>query len=135
LAAKAVVALQQTLIERAFATLLEKAKLFTDGILLSSLVYRDGEIGRMAGEHFVSWRVFSGTEEALALAGLSVALAQHAPCKVVIIDELGRLEGVNKRKLLARMVELQAAGHIDHFFGADVSNIDLDVPGVVVTPV
>jgi hypothetical protein len=135
LAVKAVVAFQQTLIERAFATLLETAKLFTEGILFSPLVYRDGEIGRMAGDHFISWRVFSGTEEALALAGLSVALAQHAPCKVVIIDELGRLSVDNRRKLLARMVELQAAGHIDHFFGACVSSPDLDVPGVTVTPV
>jgi hypothetical protein len=130
LAVKEVVAFQERLVGKAFNTLLEKARLFTDGILLSPLVYRDGELGRMEGERFVSWEVFSGCEEALALSGLSVALAQHAPCKVVIIDELGRMTGENKRKLLARMVELVSAGQIDHFFGCDVDNADLEIPGV-----
>jgi|GEM_PF-1283429 len=135
LAVKEVLALQEKLVSKAFGSLLEKARLFTDGILLSPLVYQDGEIGRMEGDRFVSWEVFSGCEEALALSGLSVALAQHAPCKVVVIDELGRLTSENKKLLLSRMVELVKAGHIDHFFGCDVDNEDLDVPGVEVVKI
>ena len=33
------------------------------------------------------------------------------------------------------MVELVKAGHIDHFFGCDVDNEDLDVPGVEVVKI
>ena len=93
---------------------------FTAGILRSPLVYQDGDLGRFEGDKFISWETFSGTEEALAFAGLSVALAAQAPVKVVLIDELGRLTSANKTKLLDRMLELTRDGVIDAFIGADV---------------
>jgi hypothetical protein len=127
-AVKELVAVQSELVDVAFNELLATAARFTDGILRSPLVYHDGELGRLEGERFVSWETFSGTEEALAFAGLSVALAVQAPVKVVLIDELGRLTAANKEKVLSRMVALTAAGAIDCFIGADVT--PANVPGV-----
>ncbi len=114
---------QSDLVDVAFNELLGKAKLFTDGILKSPMVYYEGNLGRFEGDTFVTWETFSGTEEAIGFAGLSVALAQSAPIKVVIMDELGRLTVDNKIKLLARMIELTKSGHIDNFIGIDVETV------------
>jgi DNA repair exonuclease SbcCD ATPase subunit len=112
--------MQEDIVEHAFSKLLVKARAFTDGLLRSPLVYMEGNLGMMNGDAFVSWETFSGTEELIAFAGLSVALCQSAPIKVVLMDELGRLTADNKHKLVLRMRELTKSGIIDNFVGVDV---------------
>lgn len=97
-----------------------RAASFTRGITPGDLEFNDGEFGWFSGAQWVSHEAFSGTEDLLAMAGLSVALCQQAPFKCVLMDELGRLTHANKVKLIGRMMELTAQGVIDQFVGVDV---------------
>jgi len=110
---------QEDIAEKAFTSLLKTAQLFTNQILRSSVVYRDGEFGRWEKKRWVSHEVFSGTEKLLAYSGLQVALCQEAECKIIIADELGRMPGEWREKFAARMIELVRLGHIDQWIGID----------------
>ena len=133
--------IQARLVQVTFGKLLETARLFTDGILGFELIYRDGELGYVRAGQWVSHWTFSGSEQLLAYAGLSVALAQEARYKIVLMDELGRLAAGTKEKLLARMLELTARGVIDNFVGIDTGdafparNKDMDALGIGVIEV
>lgn len=116
-----IVSEQERIVALAFDSILAAARKFTDGILPGQFGFKNGDLGMQTENGWVKHRVFSGTEEAIAYAGLSVALAQQSPVKVVIIDELGRMDPENKSKLIARMLELSKAGIVDNFIGADVT--------------
>lgn len=128
----AVKKLQQEMIDAALRALMGVANKFTTGILKAPLEYRDGDIGYVNDGQWVSHECFSGTEEALAYAGLSVALAQQSTFKLVIIDELGIADTDTKAKMMDRMVALESLGVIDGFLGTDVSAIGLERAGVSV---
>jgi exonuclease SbcC len=115
--------LQAKLVDAAVAPLIETANRACGKILPSSLVYREGDIGFERNGRFYSHRSFSGTEKALAYAALSVALAQDAPLKLVIIDELGRLSRNNKKQLLTLLCGLTEAGIIDQALLVDVEPV------------
>ena len=119
LAEKSMMALKEETMSAAFNGFCEKIRLFTDGILPGRIEYREGEIGYFAGASFATLEFFSGTEEMITCAGLSVALAQGSPFKIVIMDELGRLTHGNKLKLLKKMESLLESGVIDQFIGID----------------
>lgn len=127
-------ATQLAAVETAFGGLLEKARRFTDGILRSPLAFHEEQVGRWEGSKFISHLTFSGTEETLAFCGLSVALAQSAPVKVVCMDELGRLTPENKRLVAVRMLELAKEGVLDCFIGVDVSPTAYDGTGIHIIP-
>jgi DNA repair protein SbcC/Rad50 len=122
-AVKVLERLQVKLVEESFKEILGKANRLTGGILPSLLEYKDGEIGRWNGGTWVSHKAFSGTEKALAYAAISVALAADAPCKIVMIDELGRLDTDNAKRLIERVAELISEGVIDQFIGVGPSNM------------
>lgn len=116
--------IQQHILQRAFSSLLEKSKPFTSGLLKFDLEYSPdkAELGYKSPAGWVSHTVFSDSEQALAYAGLAVALAQQSPFKVVFMDEMGKLEAepVNRKALvLERMCTLVEQGVIHAFFGAD----------------
>lgn len=118
-AVKTLEATQAKMVETAFKSILDRANQVTSGILKHPLEYRDGEIGWFEGSTWVRHKTFSGSEKALAYAGISAALAADAPVKIVMIDELGRLEESNRVALVMRMLELTDSGTIDQFIGAD----------------
>lgn len=124
LCVKTIASLQKEITGKAFEGFMSKMNLIADGILPGKLVFHDGEIGYFAGASFAALPYFSGTEELLTFAGLSLTLAQSSPIKIVIMDELGRLKGPIKEKLVARMLELVKAGTIDQFIGIDVDKRD-----------
>jgi hypothetical protein len=126
LALKKLMELQKEAIDTAIGALMGVARKFTDGILKTPLEFREGEFGRWQGTQWIPCDdvSFSGTEQAIAFAGLSVALAQGASCKVVLMDELGRVDVARKPLLIQRMVDLTEAGVIDHFVGVDVAERD-----------
>lgn len=130
IALKETLAVQARLVTLAFCNILDKATALTDGLLRARLDYRDGELGMMLPEGWVSHETFSGWEEMLAYSGLSVALAQESPIKIVIMDELGRIDPANKKKLIQRLDELTKSGVIDQFIGIDVSSKDYSEIGV-----
>jgi DNA repair exonuclease SbcCD ATPase subunit len=111
-------ALQAKVVEQAFRTILERANKFYRYIALGDLEYRDGEIGRFQGGTWISHKTFSGAEQALCYAGISMALAADSPIKVVLLDELSRFDTETLKKVLSRMGGLVNEGIIDQFIGA-----------------
>lgn len=110
---------QAKIVEAAFNGLLKIARQFTDGLLLSALEYRDGELGRNQDGVWVSHEVFSGTEKLLTYSGLQIALCQESPMRIVILDEMGRAPAPWKVRIADRMVQLIKAGVIDQWLGID----------------
>lgn len=120
----------------AFGGVLKVARGFTDELLNSPLEFVDGKLGRRVSEldkhdgitaavgSWIGHEGFSGTEQLLAYAGFAVALARQAPIKLVIMDELGRLNMERRVQLLARMRKLVETGVIDQFVGCDVEALD-----------
>lgn len=112
--------LQVAMVEQAFRPLIEAANRITSGILPSPLAYHDGELGRWHGSTWIGHQTFSGTEQALAYAGLSVALAKDSPIRIVLLDEMGRMEAANARLVVERLLSMIEAGWIDQAVLADV---------------
>lgn len=102
--------------------IVDTANRFAHGLLDSDLAWHPErmEFGRWRDKGWVSLDCFSGFEEQLAFAALSVAVANQTRVKLVIMDELGRLKARNKVAVVTRMYELVAAGVIDQFVGIDV---------------
>lgn len=124
---------QGKLIAEAFGQVLGTARMFTDGLLNSPLEFTEGRLGRRISDKdirqgnkarlnsWVPFEAFSGTEELLALAGFGVALCQEAPVKLVILDEMGRLDGQRKTDVANRMIGLVGNGTIDQAILVDVT--------------
>lgn len=110
--------IQAKMVEVAFGTILKTVNLITEGLIVNPIEYRDGEIGRWIGDTWVKHESFSGTEKALTYAGISLALAKEAPIKIVMIDELGRLDPFSLGILMGRMLKLTREGVIGQFVGA-----------------
>src|SRR6185295_5982000 len=117
---KSVETVQAEMVTEAFGTILEDVNQFTDGILLTPLSYHGGELGRWSNRTWIPHRSFSGTEQLISCAGISVALARQSPIKIVLLDELGRLTVDNKRKLIDKLLTLTANGFIDQAVCVDV---------------
>lgn len=116
---KALVKVRDDAVAAAFDGFAAKVRRFTDGILPWDLKVKDGEIGYYKSGLWVGHEVFSGSEMAMVYAGLGVALAESAPVKIVMMDEV-LLSDDTKSKLAKRMLELATAGVIDAFVCVDV---------------
>lgn len=126
-AIKAIVAIQEDQLTQTFGQLLKVANQFTTGLLPHELEYRNGEIGWMSPRGWVCNDLFSGYQERLAFSGLQVALCQSAPCKIVMVDEMGTLHPDIKNKFVDRMLELIEAEVIDQCLLIDVTSDCYDV--------
>jgi len=121
--------------EWAFNKVLGVAECFTSGLLNSKLEFVDGDLGRRVSKldiargstaplnSWISHETFSGTEQALAYLGFSVALCQSAPVKVVIVDDV-IIAPDRKRAMAARFVDLVKQGVIDQAIIVDVGTED-----------
>jgi myosin heavy subunit len=83
------------------------------GILKGPLVFEEGEIGMRVGDTFISSRLFSGTETALVCMGLTAGLAHRSKLRVLLLDEIGRLDRENACSLLANLRGMVVDGDID----------------------
>ena len=108
------------MVKEAFGNILADVNRFTEDILLTPLDYHDGDIGRWSASSWIPHRSFSGTEQLISCAGISVALARQSPIKICLLDELGRLTVANKKALMSRLVELIGQGFIDQAVCVDV---------------
>ncbi len=91
---------------------------FVDGVLGRRVSQRDIEAGADATVGaWISHEGFSGTEVLLSYAALAVALSQSAPFKLVVMDELGRIDTLKRRQLLEAMKVLVMSKVIDQFVG------------------
>jgi hypothetical protein len=128
--------LQGEAVERAFKPLLTVANRIAGAVLKSPLMYRAGEIGRMDGRTWISHQTFSGSEQAVTYAALSVALAAASPLRVAIIDEMDRLTPENKKTLMESVVEAVNEDVLDQCICCDVRASDYyGLVGVFVKPV
>lgn len=112
-----------------FEGLLEVANRFCDQILESPLEYNSdlNDIGRWRNGQWASHTVFSGCETLIAYAGLSVALAQRSPYKLVMLDEMGVVHPSLKMGIVTRLRELIRDGTLDQALFCDVSSIDYQI--------
>lgn len=115
---------QTKVVTEGLVKFMEKASTLTQTVLGFSLEFREGDIGYFDGGQWVGYETFSGIQKALAMAGLRLSFAQEAPCKLLIIDELGTFSKKNKIKFLKKLMELIKKGFLDNFIGMDVSSND-----------
>lgn len=112
---------RETLVNTALEPLLKTANTFTAGILDTPLELREGEIGRQVGQAWVPVRCFGGTYTAITYAAIQAALGTKAPARLVIVDEMGRMDAINKAKFLRNIRAALDAGLLDQFVGIDVA--------------
>lgn len=110
---------QSALVTRAFEPLLEVCNRVTSCIIPWRIEYRDGLLGYTKDGTFVTSVTFNGAFQAVVFIGLAVALSQGSPERVVVFDELTRIIGSNKRRLVVLMLELIQDGTITQFLGND----------------
>lgn len=110
---KELVEIQAEMIEAVFGKLLAIANQITHEILPSPLAFLDGEVGRYQEGRFVRHRVFSGTEKALTYIAIAAALSSQAKFKLLILDEIGRLDEGNRVRVLYNLAQAREKGIVD----------------------
>lgn len=114
--------IQSEMVESAFKPLLATANSFFGDILTTPIAYKDGEIGTWRKGVWVGHRTFSGTEKALTYAAIQAALASNSPIRVMLLDEIGRLDQANAQLLIDAIGLAVQEGRIDQFVGIDATN-------------
>ena len=127
--AKAAVAvtkeLKAELVAEAFNPLLETANAFFGDVLRSPLAYNQGEIGTWRGGLWVSHATFSGTEKAMTYAAIQAALTSMAVFRIMIVDELGRLDDRNTALFIRGVAAGVRHGVVNQFLGAGTGRGEL----------
>ena len=116
--------MQAEIVNAAIGPIVDRLNVMFKGVLDMPLCYKDGVIGTESPTGFYSMRSFSGAEKALAMCAISLALAAESPVKIVVLDELGRLDLINKLRLLKVTFDLQRAGAINQALIVDTSSND-----------
>lgn len=99
--------------EKVWGTLLGTARKFTAGILKAGeLAFHEGELGYWRGATFVTYKTFSGAQRTLAFIGVAVALCQHSPIRIVILDEVAAIHKY-RTSVATRLADLIQQGVID----------------------
>lgn len=130
------------MVKKVIESLIVKTDPFLKDIVNFKLAFKDGDIGcwrpsgqlpeseigrdpnRKSGPHLSNWvphDLFSGIQQALTYAALSVALASDSPFKLVIVDEVTRFDAKNKALFLAKMNQAVREGVVDQVFLCDTT--------------
>lgn len=125
-ALKVVSDIRAKMVAVAFGEILRTVNAITAGVIAEPIEYREGEIGRWRGATWIKHESFSGYEKALTYAGISLALAKGAPIRLVLLDEMGRMDPDTKTRVVIRMMELIGAGVLDQFIGCDSSPFTME---------
>ncbi len=116
--------IQGEMVAEAFRPLLDRANSFFGRVLKTPLAYNaaeGGEIGTWRDGLWVGHRTFSGTEKALTYAAIQAALAMASPFRLMLVDELGRLDENSVDGVINAVCRALDEGRIDGFVGIDVS--------------
>jgi DNA repair exonuclease SbcCD ATPase subunit len=101
-------------VEKVFGGLLEYANAVCPGILKSPLAYHEDQVGRWDGDgRFIPHSTFSGTETAICYVSIAAALSKDSPIRLIILDEMGRLDAENQKLVMKAVGAAQKAGKID----------------------
>lgn len=109
------------MVDDALVPLLAAANQFFPEVLKTPLAYHGGEIGTWRGAVWVAHHTFSGVEKALAYAAIQAALAEQAPVKIMIVDEMARVHDDYLAQFFGAVVRAVKAGKLDGFIGVDPS--------------
>lgn len=126
-AAETLRGIQRKMVEDAFGPLLETANRIFGSVLRSPLAYNadNAEIGTWRDGVWVGHKTFSGTEKALCYASIQAALAARSPVKLMIIDELGRLDTKNAAAIVNCAEDAVRAELIEQYIGIDTGRSEL----------
>lgn len=125
--------------EASFGKILGVANRITDGLLNSPLEFIDGELGRRVSEldvrasrsakvgAWIPWKSFSGTEELVGMAAFGLALAAQGTFRLLILDEIGRLDGTNSAMLNNRVNAMVKDGAIDQAIMIEAADFSLRI--------
>lgn len=107
------------MVENAFLPLLARANALFGDMMRTPIEFRDGEVGTTRAGVWVSHKVMSGTEQVLVYAAISAALASRSPMRIMVVDEMGRLDAENAAKMIGCVHRALTNGAIDQFVGVD----------------
>lgn len=117
-------ALKSELVKRAVEPLVAQMNVICGDAFGRPLVFRDGRIGFENANGGVIEKSMSGMERSLACCAMSVVLAKESPLKLLILDEMGKLDVEVKRGFVSNLLTLVATGELDQVLLADVSDLD-----------
>lgn len=117
---KEIKTVQQEIIDAAFGGMMTVANKVAGDALLTPLAYHDGQIGRWKDAKFITRSTFSGTEKALCDIGIAAALSAKFPLKIVLLDELARIDAANTKIVLEDLRKCVEEGILDQVIAIDV---------------
>ena len=107
---------KQELVSGSIEEPLELANKLGDGILRGKLVFQEGQIGMLVDGKVWGQRTFSGTENIITVMGLTAGLAKQSALRVLILDEVGRLDTGYALELVDNLAGMVIDGDIDQWF-------------------
>lgn len=122
--------LKANAINKAFGPLLEMANRFCRGIFEHEIEVRDNELGRYRDGVWCPVSTFSGSEQAIVYGAVSAAMTTNSS-KILVIDELGRIDRDRRLAFLANIEQAIQAGLIDQLITADIDPVMSDHEGVI----
>jgi DNA repair exonuclease SbcCD ATPase subunit len=96
---------------------LSRLTIFTEGIFEQPLSMDGTELGRMVGSRWVPLTQFSGSEQAVAVAGMTCALQGSGEHSIVLADELSSFDDEHLAKFLKNVGQAVKAGVLEQFIG------------------
>lgn len=112
-------AFQLEVLDGCFAPFLTSANRLALPMLKTPLVVQEGELGYRKGNQFVLFKSFSGLEQAITTMSVCFALADGAPCRIVLMDEMRAINDESKEALVPLLLQLVREGFIEQFVGTD----------------
>lgn len=110
--------LKKDLCESAFDRVLGPANELCEDILPFKIVYRDEDIGYVNEEGvWVTHRLWCGMEALIGYAAIGLSLASQQSFRLLIMDDLGRLDDKAYCGLLASVEKAIHNGQLDQFIG------------------
>lgn len=114
---------------KVFKPLLDFARQITDGCLPTPLDNNGLTLGRFDGAHFITLDTFSGSEKAVALAGIVTALAATGS-GLVMIDEFSTFDDAKKGRFVDNLAAAIERGDIAQAVLLDSRNFPGEMPPV-----
>jgi hypothetical protein len=109
--------IQSQMVSHAFETILKTVNDICHGIAdMTTIEYR-AELGMWSGASWIKHSAFSETQKGLVYTGLSLALAKDSPLKIVLLDEMGRMDIQTFCMFVVKIISLVEQGIIGQFVG------------------
>jgi len=112
------------------------SKVSNQTALRGTITVRDGALCVERDGKAVSYRALSTAERVILLTGIAVALSNGDGLKVLLLDELSRLDRMSAHRLMWNMLELVERGLVDQVIATDWDgDVYRDIKGVDVQEV